>query len=138
MAMTSDFSIAFFFYLTVVVLLLSCPVTSRVYRTHNAIIIEGKIFFEIKDKQNCLMFCGADDIGDADSSTISRNRRELRTDGRSCTTMSGSPGYCSTLHSCYPNLSQSQLSFQEVGMLITRSKCQYFGVHDEQVFIHLE
>lgn len=92
---------------------------------------------------NSLYLCEADDIsrGDAaDSSQLINNaavlryRRSLGMDpGRSCTSMSGSPGYCTTLYSCYPNLSQSQLSIQEIGMIVARSKCQYLGVHDEQV-----
>jgi hypothetical protein len=40
-AKLNDFSMAPFFLTSLAVILLSCPVTSRVYRTHNAIVIEG-------------------------------------------------------------------------------------------------
>ncbi len=36
-----------FFLTSLAVILLSCPVTSRVYRTHDAIIIEGISFYLI-------------------------------------------------------------------------------------------
>lgn len=71
--------------------------------------------------------------------TIIRNRRALKLDRRTCFSASGNPGYCTTLHSCYPNLSQSQLSVQETWMIISRNKCQFPGENGKgQVshFIH--